>query len=453
MSPAERIMVRITGVAHRSLAERAGLRAGDFLISINAHDINDVLDYRFYLTEKRVVLLFCRGEKEHRAEIVKEEYEDIGLEFETPLMDQKLSCKNKCIFCFIDQLPKGMRETLYFKDDDARLSFLHGNYITLTNLKDEDIDRIIKMRISPINISVHTTNPDLRCKMMKNKRAGEVLSYLNKLSRAGISLNCQIVLCRGVNDGVELERTMHDLAGLYPALESVSIVPAGLTAHREGLYPLEPFTPEECALIIKMVDLFAEGCRRVYGRRLFYCADEFFVKCGRTPPDADYYEGYPQLENGVGLITDLRDDFEVELESIEKYLEKYRLKHGDAVRRVSLVTGDAAFDFICTLIEKLEERCYNIKVKVYKIKNNFFGESITVAGLITGVDIAAQLSGTELCDELLVPAVSLRADRDLFLCGMTPEELSGALDVPVRIVEKGGASLIGAILDIDPLDD
>lgn len=442
-------MVKITGTAKGSLADKAGLHPGDFLISVNGEEIRDVLDYRFYLTDKKVALEYERGGERMRSVITKGEYDDIGLEFETPLMDKKHSCKNKCIFCFIDQLPGGLRESLYFKDDDSRLSFLHGNYITLTNLCDADIDRIIKMKISPINISVHTTNPELRCKMMKNKRAGEVLGYLGRLAAAGLNLRCQIVLCRGVNDGDELLRTMHDLACLHPALESVSVVPAGLTDHREGLYPLEPYTPEECSQIIDAVDRFAAGCKRAYGTRLFYCADELYIKSGRKMPDNEYYEEYSQIENGVGLITELTREVDDELGCIGEYLDKYRDKYGDAKRSVSLATGEAAFDFICAIVEKLEKRCYNISCTVYKIKNKFFGEHITVAGLLTGADIASQLRGEKLGDELLVPAVTLRADRDMFLCGMTPDGLSKELGVPVRIVEQGGAQLISALLGID----
>ena len=278
-------MVAITDVLPRSRAAKAGIRAGDILVSINGHEISDVLDYRFYLAEEKLTLSLTRDGKSFDAKIKKQEYDDIGLDFETPLMDKKHSCENKCVFCFIDQLPKGLRSSLYFKDDDSRLSFLHGNYVTLTNLHDKDIQRIIDMHISPVNVSVHTTNPELRVKMMKNKRSGEVLGYLRQLADAGITLCAQIVLCRGLNDGEELTRTMHDLASLHPALESTSIVPAGLTKFRDGLYPLEPFTPEECAAVIDQVNAFGNACLEHYGSRLFFPSDEFYLKAGRELPD------------------------------------------------------------------------------------------------------------------------------------------------------------------------
>ena len=278
-------MVKITLVEENSRAARAGVRAGDVLLSINQNEIMDVLDYRFYLTERRITLALTREGKPFEVSISKEEYDDIGLSFETPLMDKKRCCANKCIFCFIDQLPGGLRESLYFKDDDARLSFLHGNYVTLTNLGDKDIDRIIKMHISPVNVSVHTTNPELRCEMMKNKRAGKVLAYLDRLAEAGIRICGQIVLCRGVNDGAELDRSMQDLAKLHPALSSVSVVPAGLTKYREGLYPLSTFTPEECRAVIAQVNAFGDACERELGERIFCCADEFYLKAGMELPE------------------------------------------------------------------------------------------------------------------------------------------------------------------------
>ncbi|MBO6019857.1 MAG: DUF512 domain-containing protein, partial [Clostridia bacterium] len=302
-------MVKVTAVEPHSRAERAGILPGDELVSINGEEIRDVLDYRFYLAEKKIDLALLRDETPYTVTIKKGTYDDVGLYFETPLMDEKQACRNKCVFCFIDQLPKGMRKSLYFKDDDSRLSFLHGNYITMTNMTDRDVDRIVKMRFSPINVSVHTTNPELRVEMMKNKRAGAVLAYLPKLAAAGIELHCQIVLCRGLNDGAELARTMRDLAALAPAVDSVSVVPAGLTDHRDGLYPLKPFTPVECAAVIRQVDAFAEECLEKYGSRLFFCADEFYLSAGLPIPDESYYEGYPQLENGVGMIRSALEDF------------------------------------------------------------------------------------------------------------------------------------------------
>ena len=434
-------MVPITDVLPKSRAARAGIRTGDSLLSINGKEINDVLDYRFYLAEESVELLVLRDGQELSFRIRKKEYDDIGLDFETPLMDKKHSCENKCVFCFIDQLPKGMRSSLYFKDDDSRLSFLHGNYITLTNLKEKDIQRIIDMRISPVNVSVHTTNPELRVKMMKNKRAGEVLSYLRMLSDAGISLCCQIVLCKGLNDGEELTRTMHDLATLYPAMESTSVVPAGLTRFRDGLYPLEAFTPAECEAIIQQVNSFGDACLKAYGSRLFFPADEFYIKAGLPLPQDDFYEGYAQIENGVGMLTDMRTGFEWELESLADYTQELRTP-----RAVSVATGYAAADHIRGLCHALEERVAGLTVHVYPIENKFFGEQITVAGLLTGCDLREQLKEKILGEELLFPAAALRAEGDVFLDDLSPRELSEALGVPCRPVGSDPAEFIRAVL-------
>ena len=432
-------MVTIKGVEKGSPADRHNLLPGDILISINGHDINDVLDYRFRLTEKKVTLKIHRGAELFDVTIKKDEYSDIGLEFETYLMDNKQSCRNKCVFCFIDQLPKGMRDTLYFKDDDSRLSFLMGNYITLTNLSDADVDRICEMKTSPINISVHTTNPELRVKMMKNKRAGEVLSYMSRFAEAGIELNCQIVLCKGINDGGELMRTMRDLVKLYPHLSGVSIVPAGITDHRDGLCPLEPFTPEETAEVIDQVDEFAGECLKKYGSRIFFCSDEMYIRCKREIPDEDYYEGYPQIENGVGMIRSMQSEFDEEL----GYLSDYDL---EKQRRVSIATGSAAFGFIKSLADKLMERVPTLDCRVYLIRNDFFGKNITVAGLLTGQDIAAQLSDKELGEKLFIPKVTLKADEPVFLDDMTLEELSEKLGVEVIPTESTGMDFVSKLL-------
>ena len=436
-------MVPITDVLPKSRAAKAEIRVGDCLLSINGKEINDVLDYRFYLAEESIVLILLRDGKELSVRIKKKEYDDIGLDFETPLMDKKHSCENKCVFCFIDQLPRGLRSSLYFKDDDSRLSFLHGNYITLTNLKEKDIQRIIDMHISPVNISVHTTNPELRVKMMKNKRAGEVLSYMKMLADAGITLCCQIVLCKGLNDGEELIRTMHDLATLYPAMESTSIVPAGLTRFRDGLYPLEAFSPEECEAIIRRVHSFGDACLKTYGSRLFFPADELYLKAGLPLPDDDFYEGYTQIENGVGMLTDMRTGFDWELEHLADYTEGFR-----APRTVSIATGVAAYEHICTLSRALEERVSGLTIHVFPVENKFFGEQITVAGLLTGTDLSEQLKGKSLGEELLFPAVTLRAEGDIFLDDLTPEELSATLGVPCRPVSSDPTAFIQAVLGI-----
>ena len=437
-------MVKITSVEKSSRAAKRGVREGDVLIAINDREINDVLDYRFFLTDTSVTLTLEREGKRFDVSIKKQQYDDIGLDFETPLMDKKHSCENKCIFCFIDQLPKGMRKTLYFKDDDSRLSFLHGNYITLTNLHDKDIDRIIEMHISPVNVSVHTTNPELRVKMMHNKRAGEVLSYLDKLAAANISLCGQIVLCKGINDGEELDRSMRDLSKLFPAMQSVSIVPSGLTKHREKLYPLEHFTREDALAVINQVDKFAEEFKAENGSRMFFCADEFYLKAGLPLPDEDYYEGYPQIENGVGMIRSLTDEFSAELDFIDEYLPDFK-----APRCVSIATGVAAYDTISNLARALEMKVEGLKVNVYKIINNFFGESITVSGLLTGKDMSEQLKGQALGDVLLFPENALRAGEDIFLDDMTPEDLSAALGVPTAPSSDTGEGFICSVLGVE----
>ena len=434
-------MVRIIAVAPHSRAEKAGILAGDMLHTINFREIRDVLDYRFYLAERTVRLCFFRGEERHEVVINKQEYDDIGLEFETPLMDQKHSCENRCIFCFIDQLPKGLRQSLYFKDDDSRLSFLHGNYITLTNLSERDIDRIIEMHISPINISVHTTNPELRVKMMRNKNAGKVLSYMRRLADADIRICAQVVLCRGINDGEELDRTMQDMLSYLPALDSVSIVPAGLTRYRQKLYPLEPYSPEECRAVIAQVSRVGDACVETYGRRIFFCADELYIKGGVDLPDDAYYENYSQLEDGIGMVTSQSFEFESEMNFLEDDLEEYV-----APRSITVVTGVAAEASIRCLCERLEDAVQGLTIRVVPIINHFFGDTITVAGLLTGKDIAEQLTGLDLGDEVLVPENTLRADGDLFLCGMTPLELSERLGVPVRISPNDGGALLTALL-------
>ena len=436
-------MVKITKVDKGSRADSAGIVAGDSLISINGREICDVLDYRFFLAEKSVTLKIGRENEEFEVTIKKQQYDDIGLDFETPLMDKKHSCENKCVFCFIDQLPKGMRKTLYFKDDDSRLSFLHGNYITLTNLGDKDIQRIIDMHISPVNVSVHTTNPELRIKMMHNKRAGEVLEYLRRLADAGISLCAQIVLCRGLNDGAELDRTMRDLEALAPALGSTSIVPAGLTKFRDGLYQLQPFTPEECAAIIKQINDFGDMCLYKHGTRLFYPADELYVKAGLPLPDDSFYEDYSQIQNGVGMLTDMRTCVSAELED-DAYASLAKLS-----RTVSLATGYAAESHIKELAQMLMSRVDGLKINVYPIKNNFFGDLITVSGLLTGKDIIEQLDGKELGDELFIPAACLRAEGDVLLDDISPEDISAALGVPVFPLDADARKFVRSILAIN----
>ncbi len=437
-------MVKITDVEKGSYAEECEILPGDILVSVNGNEINDVLDYRFYLTESECELLLTRGGEEYGVVIEKDEYEDIGLGFETPLMDEKHACKNGCIFCFIDQNPKGLRESLYFKDDDSRLSFIHGNYVTLTNMTDSDIARIIKMRISPVNISVHTTNPELRVKMMKNKRSGEVLRYLDDFKRAGLSMCGQIVLCRGVNDGEELTRTLTDLSRYFPEMGSVSVVPAGLTAHREGLYPLSDFTPEEASAIIDEVDRIGESQLRKYGSRQFFAADELYLKAGRQLPESEYYEDYPQIENGVGMLRSFLDEFGMALEDVKDVCGKIT-----SPRRVTVATGEASYESFKRMAASLEAICPHLRVSVKKIVNNFFGRSVTVSGLLTGKDISEQLAGEELGEELFISANCLRHGEDVFLCGMTVEELSRKLGgVRICATDSDGYAFACAVLGV-----
>lgn len=434
-------MEKIISIAKNSPADRVGIRCGDYLLSINGHEIRDVLDYRFYMTEEHLSVKVHRDADILDFEIEKGQYDDLGLDFISYLMDEKRSCRNKCVFCFIDQLPKGMRDTLYFKDDDSRLSFLQGNYVTLTNMKDEELDRIIAMHITPVNVSVHTTNGALRVQMMKNRFADRILEQMHRLADGGVQMNCQIVLCKGLNDGEELLRSMRDLAAFYPAVESVSIVPAGLTCHREGLYPLETFTPEECGEIIDQVTAFGEECLAKYGLRIFYPADELYVEAGRALPTEDFYDGYPQLENGVGMMTSMEAELEEELSDV---FTKYDIAKK---RHCSIATGAAAYEYIKRLVAKIEKVCYNTTVEVYRIENDFFGHNVTVAGLICGCDLINQLKDKELGEKLLLPSVMLRRDGDLFLDGTSLTSLTETLGVKVELSDNTGANLLRAILD------
>lgn len=435
-------MVKISSVEKNSSADKAGILPGDKLISINGNTIKDVLDYRFYLTDSFLSVVVERDGEEKIFTIKKDEYDDIGLEFETYLMDKKHSCKNGCVFCFVDQLPKGMRDTLYFKDDDSRLSFLMGNYITLTGLTDEDADRIVKMHMSPINISVHTTNPELRCRMMKNRFAGQSLDYMKKFADAGIVMNCQIVLCKGLNDGEELINTMHDLSLFYPHVASVSIVPVGLTNHRDGLYPLEPFNQKEAYKVVKDVENFAFLCKKYYGSSIFFCGDELYLKAGLDLPSPDYYEDFSQIENGVGMISSMKEEFESALEE-DLNIDK------NTSRNVSLATGEAAYPFICSLTEKLKETFPNLCCKVYEIKNNFFGENINVAGLITGKDLYEQLKGQDLGDELIIPDVMLESTGKKFLDDFELCELEKELNIKIKATPRNGEAFILSVMGVD----
>ena len=433
-------MVTVYSVTPDSYADRCGIKAGDILISVNGEDVRDVLDYRYHITNPSLSLLVHRGPELLTFTVEKDEYEDLGLEFETYLMDKKHTCQNKCIFCFIDQNPHGMRDTIYFKDDDSRLSFLLGNYVTLTNLKDQDIDRIIKMRLSPINISVHTTNPALRCHMMHNKNAGDVLSYLKRLAEAGIDINAQIVLCKGVNDKEELMRTLNDLLAYLPALKSVAVVPAGITKHRENLYPLEPFTEGEAREVLSTLNVFGDEMLSRYGTRLVFPSDEWYLTAKLPLPDEDYYEDYPQLENGVGMITSMRTEFELALPYLEEDYDVTKAVH------CSIATGSAAYPFIKSLIDSITARHPHFTCHVYEIKNDFFGHTITVAGLVCGCDLKKQLKDKPLGDFLVLPAVMLRDEGDRFLDDTTLKELSDCLHTEVRLSQSTGDAFLEALL-------
>ena len=432
-------MIKILIVEPHSRAEKAGIRAGDYLVSVNRHVIRDVLDYRFYIAETRLDVEVRRDKTPMVFRIHKQEYDDIGLAFETPLMDKKLRCTNACIFCFIDQLPKGLRESLYFKDDDSRLSFLHGNYITMTNMTEEDIRRIIEMHISPVNISIHTMNPELRVKMMHNRHAGEVLRYLDMFMAGGIKMHAQIVLCKGINDGKELDDTMRRLVAYHPNLESVSVVTAGLTSYRRGLYPLEPFDEEDCAALIEQVTGFGDQCFEKFGNRLFYCSDEIYIK-GKVPiPGFDFWGEFDQIENGVGMLSSFEYEFSSALAALSE-------EERSITREVSIATGECSSEFIRSLTAKAEMIVPGLKVYVYTIINRFFGGNVTVTGLLTGLDLMDQLKGKNLGNELLLSRSMLRAEGDLFLCGTSLNELKNRLQIPIRIVDNSGDVFLDALL-------
>ena len=431
--------VVIADVEKRSPAARARIKAGDTLLTINGREITDVLDYRFYMPDSRLTVTVQTPKGKRRTRIVrKQPYAELGLVFDTYLMDSQRSCRNNCIFCFIDQLPDGMRDSLYFKDDDSRLSFLFGNYITLTNLTDHDVERIIEMHISPINVSVHTTNPELRCKMMNNRFAGDCLRHLYRFAEAGLDINCQLVLVPGYNDGAELQRSMEDLAALAPAVRSVAAVPVGLTKHREGLAPLRAFTPAECGAVIDQMTAMGDRMLAQHGSRVFYPSDEWYIKAGRPIPNGDFYEEYPQLENGVGMITLLREEFKQAAEEFPLLIE---------TDRVVLATGVDAAPYLQELADYAMKKWPALQLQVVAIRNEFFGESITVSGLVTGGDLINQLRDVPM-DRLILPANMLRQEGDLFLDDVSVEQVEAALGVPVTFVqETDGACLFDALLE------
>lgn len=427
---------KIVSVDAGSPAERAGIRAGETLLMIDGAAVRDVLDYKFYGYDARLTLeLLDENGQTHTVSVRKQEGEPLGLNFEHYLMDKMKRCSNKCVFCFIDQLPKGMRETLYVKDDDARMSFLLGNYISMTNLSEADVDRILRMHISPVNISVQTTNPELRVKMLQNPKAGEALKLLPRFAEGGITMNCQLVICEGLNDGDELRRSLADLEVLYPAVNSISVVPFGMTDHRDGLYPLRPMTYEGACEMLDIVESFAAKCLEKHGTRLVWCGDEVYLKAGRPLPDADYYEDFTQFENGIGMLSLFSEEFRLALSDYE----------GQNARPCCIATGMAAAPTMTTLIDEARRVCDNLTVPVYAIQNDFFGHGVTVAGLITGQDLVTQLKGKELGERVLISANMLRDGGDVFLDDMTLAQASEALGVPVQTVEIDGGALVDQI--------
>ncbi len=432
--------VRITSVEPGSPARRARIHKGDTLISINGNAITDVLDYRFYMTDEHLEILLCDQEKKLRTVVVeKDEYDDLGLEFETYLMDRQMGCKNACIFCFVDQTPPGMRKSLYFKDDDTRMSFLFGNYTTLTNLKEGDIQRIIKMHISPINISIQTMNPALRVQMMKNPFAGESLKFVRMLTEGGIKINTQIVLCPGYNDGEQLEYSLSELAKLGPNVQSIAVVPVGLTRYREKLTPLRGFFPQEAVEVVKTMERWGEYFCKEYGTRTAYASDEFYILAGKDFPPCEFYEDFAQLENGVGMMTLMQHDF-------AQALKEAQLEQSPAAHRCTIATGQLAYPMMQDFAERVQQAFPQVQVQVKKIRNDFWGPTITVAGLITGQDLLAQLEGLDLGSELLIPANMLRHEQDRFLDDLTLEQVQETLGVPVLPVENDAFELLARML-------
>jgi len=435
-----------------SIAEELEIVAGDVLLTINEEEIEDIFDYRFLIQDEYLEVLIRKQDgEEWELEIDKDYEEDLGLEFENALMSEYRSCCNKCIFCFIDQMPPGMRETLYFKDDDSRLSFLQGNYITLTNMKDKDIERIIRMHLAPINISVQTTNPELRCKMLNNRFAGEKLKYLQRLYEGNIEMNGQIVCCKGVNDGAELRRSIEDLAKYLPFMRSVSVVPAGITKFRDGLYPLKTFSKAEAEEIIDTIEAYQKQYYGEFGLHFIHASDEWYILAERELPEEERYDGYIQLENGVGMLRLLTDEFEEALDALlnsGRYAELKDLLN----RTITIATGKLAYPTIRGFAKRLEEAFPGVRIQVVPIRNDFFGETITVSGLITGQDLIKQLKermdkGEDLGDTLQLPSNLLRSGEQVFLDDVTMSQVEEALGMHVVTVEPGGKDFIEAVIN------
>ena len=430
-----------------SIAEELGLEPGDAVLRINEQEIDDIFDYQYLVQDDYIEVAVLAGSGEECIlEIEKEPGEDLGLEFENGLMDEYRSCHNKCIFCFIDQMPKGMRETLYFKDDDSRLSFLQGNYVTLTNMSEHDIDRIIRYHLAPINISFQTMNPQLRCKMLNNRFAGEALKKVDRLYEAGIAMNGQIVLCKGVNDGEELENSISQLTKYLPHLESVSVVPVGLSRYREGLYPLEPFTREDAREVLRSIHGWQEKIYREHGTHFIHASDEWYILAQEELPEEERYDGYLQLENGVGMTRLLLSEFARGREQLRR---ERQIPDMSVREELSIATGRLAYPYIRRMAQEMTEDFPGLEIHVYAIRNDFFGEMITVSGLLTGQDILAQLQDKPLGRRLLLPQNVLRSGETVFLDDLTLEELKNTLQVEINIVKSSGYDFIDAVLGRD----
>ncbi len=427
----------IKSVDPGSIADELGLEPGDRLLSIDGHELEDIFDYEYYIENESIMVVIAKKNGEEWELDIENDYQDLGLTFENGLMSDYKSCHNKCVFCFIDQMPKGMRETLYFKDDDSRLSFLQGNYVTLTNMKDKDIERIIKFKLAPINISVQTTNPELRCKMLHNRFAGEALKKIDRLYEAGTPMNGQVVMCKNLNDGDELDRTIRDLTKYIPCMESVSVVPVGLSKYRDGLYPLEPITAEDAAKTIDIIEKWQKKVYAEHGIHFIHASDEFYILAGRELPEEERYDGYIQLENGVGMIRLMTTEVHEALDELEGDEEEEEL---------SIATGKLAAVYLAGFLEEIKKKFPNRKVHLYPIRNDFFGEMITVAGLITGQDLIAQLKDKPLGSRLLLPECMFRSGEEVFLDDITRQEVENALQVSVNIVKSSGQDFVNAVL-------
>lgn len=430
---------KIREVLPGSIAEKLDIEPGDLLLAINDCEIKDVFDYHYYVNDEYLVVLIQKPDGEEWELEIEKDYEvDLGIEFEQSLMDEYRSCRNKCMFCFIDQMPPGMRDTLYFKDDDARLSFLQGNYITLTNMSDEDLERIILYKLSPVNISIHTMNPALRCKMLHNRFAGDALKKVQRLYENQIEMNSQIVLCKGINDGDELEYSIRELAKMYPYMKSLSVVPVGITKYREGLTPLEKFDREDAQKVLALLHGLQEEMLERLGTRFVFASDEWYITAGYAIPDEEYYEGYGQIENGVGMVRSLIDEVQ------EAVAES---AGSDVSKEISMATGKLAGPILAQCAKEINKKYPNIKINIYVIQNDFFGEDITVAGLLTGQDLIKQLKDQPLGEYLILPETMLRSGEDVFLDDYTVGDLKKTLQIPIRIVESDGMSLVNAVVE------